>query len=426
WVFNILQYFLDRCCPEACVTVWLESMLTKAMCGGQWREYMDILKSWVEAFTSASIRLVFFFDGVVEKQKRQEWVKRRCHMNEEVSKVFHHVKAYGEQPGRDHFCLPSALATFTWFALRSLGQEVFCSLQEADYEIASYARQKCCMAIGLAVNQLPLLACLLGNDVVSEEHMQHIRNSAMATYRCVIEQNSYLVYKQTSLICCFPRKTILHHTLSLKLSGPHRELLKKGICSYLLPGKEAFQQGDISGIPSACREKHVAAEGFMMYNVDEKDAELLPQALVYKPCRQNTYGLLPEDLPVIREWFVYPGNPLKEPELVYPFPLSLPNDHPSLEWLWFGNGPEVSVLRLTSFLSVIDCQEFSELYGTIEDFFLATLCLVTYIVLQTLSLEDVDAYLSQAVCLRLKPPHELQQIKVVISKHTQIHILYIM
>ena len=30
---------------------------------------------------------------------------------------------------------------------RSLGQEVYCSVQEADYEIASYARQHGCMGI---------------------------------------------------------------------------------------------------------------------------------------------------------------------------------------------------------------------------------------------------------------------------------------
>lgn len=47
------------------------------VCGGQWREYMDVLKNWVEAFTSAGIRLVFFFDGVVEEQKRQEWVRKQ-------------------------------------------------------------------------------------------------------------------------------------------------------------------------------------------------------------------------------------------------------------------------------------------------------------------------------------------------------------
>lgn len=48
-----------------------------------------------------------------------------------------------------------------------------------------YDRQRLCRTIGLAVTQLPLLACLLGNDVVAEERMQHIRNEAMAAYRCL-------------------------------------------------------------------------------------------------------------------------------------------------------------------------------------------------------------------------------------------------
>lgn len=39
---------------------------------------MDVLKSWVETFTTAGIRLVFFFDGVVKEQKRPEWVRRTC------------------------------------------------------------------------------------------------------------------------------------------------------------------------------------------------------------------------------------------------------------------------------------------------------------------------------------------------------------
>lgn len=57
-------------------------------------------------------------------------------------------------------------------------------------------------------------------------------------------------------------------------------------------------------------------------------------------------------------------------------------DQPSLDLLWFGTGPEVSALRLRSFLSIFDCQEFSELYGDIEDSLLAALCLITYIILQ--------------------------------------------
>ncbi|XP_026234848.1 constitutive coactivator of peroxisome proliferator-activated receptor gamma [Anabas testudineus] len=544
-----LQHFLDSCCPEACVTVNLRDLARQHaaksqqgctatanttnptlvvdgmaclchwysckdwVCGGQWKEYMDVLKNWVEAFTSAGIRLVFFFDGVVEEQKRPEWVKRRRRVNREVSKLFRHIKLHGEQPGRELFCLPSGLATFTHFALSSLGQEVFCSLREADYEIASYARQhssmgilgqdtdfviydsapylsvaklrinsmttvlydrqRLCQTIGLSVNQLPLLACLLGNDVVSEEKMQHIRNNAMATYRknsppshsgapqgqkvLAVAQLVSSLWGKEDLETGYPPQ-------SLNLSDPQRELVKKGICSYLLPGQYTLHQSDIPALPSSsafekyvssqtvkvCIEKHVAAEGFMVYGVvckgliecsntleDEEDAELLPQALVYKPCRQRIYGLLlllehdgsVEDLPPIREWFVYPGNPLKEPDMVHPVPVSLPCDRPSLDLLWFGTGPEVSTLRLTSFLSVFDCQELSELYGAVDDSLLAALCLVTYLVLQvqTLSQEDVDAYLSQAVCLRLKSTQELQQIKLpfLSSRAVQLGSLYV-
>ncbi|XP_027871311.1 constitutive coactivator of peroxisome proliferator-activated receptor gamma isoform X1 [Xiphophorus couchianus] len=540
-----LQSFVERCCPEACVTVNLRDMarqhVTKNqqrcssnitsptlvvdgmsclchwyscmnwVCGGQWTEYMEVLKKWVEAFTSAGIKLVFFFDGVVEEQKRPEWVKRRLRVNKDILKIFNHIKQHGEQPGQQFSCLPSALATFTPFALRSLGQDVFCSVREADYEIASYAcchgsmgilgqdtdfiiydsapylsvaklringlttvmydRQRLCRNIGLSVTQLPLLACLLGNDVVSEELMQHIRSSAVAAYRRTNpapysgppQGEVVLAVAQfvSSLSASAEEKTgLIPH--SLNVASSQRELLKKGICSYLLPGHKDYELVGISVPPSAfekyvspeilkaCREKHVAAEGFMVYSVvcagvtecsnsleDEEDEELLPQALVFKPCRQRIYGLLlllgkdgsSVDAPAIREWFVFPGNPLKEADTVHPVPINIPCGQPSLDLLWFSSGPEVSALRLAAFLTVFDCLHYSDLHGEIGDSLLAALCLVTYIVLQveTLSEEDVDAYLSQAVCLRLKSPLELWQIElpVLSSRAVQLGSLYV-
>lgn len=56
----------------ACLRHWYRCK--NWVCGGQWKEYVDILRNWVEAFKSAGIRLVFIFDGVVEEKKRQEWV----------------------------------------------------------------------------------------------------------------------------------------------------------------------------------------------------------------------------------------------------------------------------------------------------------------------------------------------------------------
>ncbi|KAM6943610.1 constitutive coactivator of peroxisome proliferator-activated receptor gamma [Xenentodon cancila] len=542
-----LQSFMDRCCPEACVTVNLREMTRRHaaetqrggasaangtsptlvvdgmaclrhwysckdwVCGGQWKEYIDNLKSWVEAFTSAGIKLVFFFDGVVEEKKRQEWVKRRLRVNKDVSKVFSHIKEYGEQPGKQLFCLPSGLATFTPFALKSLGQQVFCSVREADYEISSYAcqhgsmgilgqdsdfliydsvpyfsvaklrinslttvmydRQRLCTTIGLSVSQLPLLACLLGNDVVAEEQMQLIRDNAMVTYR----KNNPAPYSGTPqgqvvlAVAQFVRSLYSRDKgeselvpQSLNVSAADRQLLKNGICSYLLPGNKGFEP--VPFLPStsdfkkhvhpeilkACREKHVAAEGFMVYSVvcagvtecsnsleDEEDTELLPQAIVYKMCRQRVYGLLlllgqddrSEDFPAVKEWFVFPGNPLKEPDMVHPVPVIFPCEQPSLDLLWFHSGPEVSDFRLTAFLSIFDCLDYSEVYGAIDDSLLAALCLVTYIVLQvqTLSQEDIDAYLSQAVCLRLNSSLELQQFELPLlsSRAVQLGSLYV-
>lgn len=418
-------------------------------------------------------------------------------MNGDVSKIFSHIKARGDQPGRELFGFPPGLASFTSFALKSLGQEVFLSVMEADYEISRYAREHCsmgilgqdtdfiiydsapylsvsklrmeslttvlydrqafCQVIGLAIYQLPLLACFLGNDVVPEQRMQHMRNTAIKTYRQSIPTPDSSVRQGQMLLAVSQFVSSLWSRedesslipLSLNLSPSDRELIERGVYSYLLPEQQPHQRLDITSPPSdavfekyvspevlkACREKHVAAEGFMVYCVvsegvvdcsnsleDAEDTELLPQALVYKRCRQHIYGLLllhgsdgsTVDPPVVKEWFVYPGNPLNEPDLVHPIPLSLQCDHLSVDLLWFGSGPEVFSLRLASFLSIFDCQDFSELHGVVEEHLLAALCLITYIVLQvqTLSREDVDAYLSQAICVTLKSPQELQQIKV--------------
>lgn len=53
--------------------------------------------------------------------------------------------------------------------------------------------------------------------------------------------------------------------------------------------------------------------------------------------------------------------------------------------MWFGTGPEVAALRLTTFLSIFDCFDYFELYGKVEDSLLVAVCLLTYIVLQVIS-----------------------------------------
>lgn len=303
-----LNSFMENCCPEICVKVDLKKMAVDHInahpgstptlvvdgmacvrqwysCqawvhGGQWKEYMHILNEFVSAFSAAGIKLVFYFDGVVEERKRAEWVRRRLRSNKDIAKIFHFIKNHGQQPGKDLFSLPSGLATFSRFALKSLGQETKCSTREGDYEIASYAnshncmgilgqdsdfviydtvpylsasklclqrmttvlfsREKLCHALGLEKAELPLIACLLGNDVVPDTCMRHVRERALNEYsrKYGRHQGEKVLAVADFIRNCHPfvgERSEGFASLSLSVKDEH--LLENGLHSYILPGQ---------------------------------------------------------------------------------------------------------------------------------------------------------------------------------------------
>ncbi|XP_042796277.1 constitutive coactivator of peroxisome proliferator-activated receptor gamma isoform X6 [Panthera leo] len=253
------------------------------ICGGQWREYFSALRDFVKSFTAVGIRLIFFFDGMVEQDKRDEWVKRRLKNNREISRIFHYIKSHKEQPGRNMFFIPSGLAVFTRFALKSLGQETLCSLQEADYEVASYGlqnnclgilgedtdyliydtcpyfsiselcldsldtvmlcREKLCESLDISLADLPLLACLLGNDIIPEGMFESFRYKCLSSYTSVKENFD----KKGNIILAVAdhiSKVLRLHQGEKKLEemlplGPNKALFYKGVASYLLPGQKS-------------------------------------------------------------------------------------------------------------------------------------------------------------------------------------------
>uniref|UniRef100_A0A8D0N2G4 Constitutive coactivator of peroxisome proliferator-activated receptor gamma n=1 Tax=Sus scrofa TaxID=9823 RepID=A0A8D0N2G4_PIG len=253
------------------------------ICGGQWREYFSALREFVKTFTAVGIKLIFFFDGMVEQNKRDEWVKRRLKNNREIARIFHYIKSNKEQPGRNMFFIPSGLAVFTRFALKTLGQETRCSLQEADYEVASYGlqndclgilgedtdyliydtcpyfsiselcldsldtvmlcREKLCQSLGLGLSDLPLLACLLGNDVIPEGMFESFRYKCLSSYTSVRENFD----KKGNIILAVAdhiAKVRRLHQGEKKLEeilplGTNKALFYKGVASYLLPGQRS-------------------------------------------------------------------------------------------------------------------------------------------------------------------------------------------
>ncbi|KAI8508729.1 hypothetical protein Bbelb_138280 [Branchiostoma belcheri] len=156
-----LQTYLERHCPEACVKVNLSELARQYhrqhgtrpvmvvdglgclrklynrdlpwVYGGQWREYYEELRRFLQSFRTAGIDLVFIFDGVVEKSKRAEWVKRRQQSARDVVTVFSHIKKHGTQPSDDLFQMP----------------------------------------IGL--EDLPLFSCLMGNDIIKSTELESFK-----------------------------------------------------------------------------------------------------------------------------------------------------------------------------------------------------------------------------------------------------------
>ncbi|XP_062043035.1 constitutive coactivator of peroxisome proliferator-activated receptor gamma isoform X1 [Lepus europaeus] len=674
-----LQGFVGSTCPHICTVVNLKELaeqhrtrhpgctptiVVDAMCclrywytpeswicGGQWREYFSALQDFVKTFTAVGIKLVFFFDGMVEQGKRDEWVRRRLRNSKEIARIFHYLKAHREQPGRNMFFIPSGLAIFTRFALKTLGQETLCSLQEADYEVASYGlrhnclgilgedtdyliydtcpylsiselcleslstvqlcREKLCESLGLHVTDLPLLACLLGNDVVPEGMFESFRYRCLSSYTSVKENfnkkaNMILAVSDhiAKVLHMHQGEKALEEMLPL---GPNKALFYKGVASYLLPGQQSpwfFQKPkgemtlnkqimSVSSDPeskpevpmctdpeskpevpmctdpeskpevpmctdpeskpevpmctdpeskpevpmctdpesklqvsicadfeskqevpmcidsepkqevSICthpeskpelpmytyseikqklplgtdpefkleasmstnleirqedpipmgpeikqpvtmisdpeilkiaRTHHVQAESYLVYNIvssgeiecsntleDELDQALPSQAFIYRPVRQRVYSLLlggsEDDTsagPTVKEWFVYPGNPLKHPDLVRPLPMTVPGGTPSLKILWLNQEPEAQARRLDTLLACFNLSSSKEELQAVESPFKALCCLLIYLFVQvdTLCLEDLQAFIAQALCLQGKSTAQLVNLQL--------------
>ncbi|KAJ7342218.1 hypothetical protein JRQ81_009680 [Phrynocephalus forsythii] len=471
------------------------------VCGGQWREYLSSLDSFINTFTTAGIKLVFYFDGLVEQKKRDEWVKRRLKNNKEIARIFQFLKTNKQQPGKNMFFIPSGLATFTRFALKSLGQVTVQSLQEADYEVASYGlhnncmgilgedtdylifdtcpyfsinhlclakletimfcRQNLCSRLGLHLTDLPLFACLLGTDTVPERAMERFRNQCLASYcskRQVSDKRVNVILAVANYISGLPRSydSVLALAEMLPL-GLDKSILLRGIRSYLLPGQqspwlppdpsphsEAALREDMplcldQEIFQIAKEQHVRGESHMVYNVlrtgevdcsntleDEHDREIPGQALIYYPARQHIYSILLESAkdtnPAVKEWFVYPGNSLQQPELVQPKQLS--GGTTSLRSLWFGGGPEIEQRRHGTFLACLNLEEMAEEFQGLEAPVRALCSLLIYLALQveSLSLEDLNAFIAQALCLEGKSAAQLAGLQLAQIDPRAVHL----
>ncbi|KFW80713.1 Constitutive coactivator of peroxisome proliferator-activated receptor gamma, partial [Manacus vitellinus] len=190
------------------------------------------------------------------------------------------------------------------------------------------------------------------------------------------------------------------------------------------------------------KEQHIQSENYSVFNIlsngviecsnsleDDCDTEIPGQSLIYRPARQHIYSVLLESgkggaYPLVKEWFVYCGNPLKQPELIQPVQPSVPGGTPNLKTLWLAKGPDVEKQRYSTFLACFHLQDEMEEFQALEAPVAGFCCLLTYLMMQvsSLSLEDLNAFVALILCLKGKSATQLAGLQLAEVDSRAVHL----
>lgn len=250
--------------------------------GGQWLQFQMILEDFIAKFKRIGVKLVFFFDGTIGADKRQEWIRRRISKYDVVDQIFTNIESGNFNP-RGKFQLPTSMGTLARFALKLLKAEVYQTALEADSVIAEYAKEnkevfailsqdsdfiifntkmylsldkldlnnletfhfdRECFAkyyLNLPVSQLPLFACLNGNDLVSMEKLEDF-HCRMSTHK-----KTFLAAMAKNMVKLIHRKRWTgdvnnkreHKQISWELfrNGNEASLVRDVLKSYMMDGR---------------------------------------------------------------------------------------------------------------------------------------------------------------------------------------------
>ncbi|XP_069190183.1 constitutive coactivator of peroxisome proliferator-activated receptor gamma-like [Procambarus clarkii] len=334
------------------------------VCGGQWKGYIDHIKDFYKSLTAHNITLVVFFDGNTPERKRETWTHRRLENLKDVITYFSIVKSNKELEHGKHFFIPTGLAAFTPLIFKDLlGCKVYTCLDECDKAVAEYAKKYGAMGIlgqdsdyiiyhtahyyfsinhlnletldtimydrnalarilHITVDQLPLLSCLIGNDVIRQEDLLlfHQQSLKMASHHHHRHHNrpppEILIPKVAAFINTQPPMDVLQQQLPLLARVVFRDegrahLLAEGIKMYQLdidgPDEFTERSEDTSGldIMERVRLRHIDSElGRHLYTIlrgeayessttlEDYSSNLPSGAIAFQPLRAKIYRIL--------------------------------------------------------------------------------------------------------------------------------------
>lgn len=248
--------------------------------GGQWLQFFNELENFISRFKSIGVKLIFFFDGTVSASKRDEWVRRRLSKAETVASIFSQLQKFKCEPDKKLFQLPTSMGLLARFAVKELGADVYQTDREADDVIAEYALKhtevfailsqdsdfiiyntktylslmhldlntlytihydRNCFAeryLNLFVRQLPLFACLVGNDFVPSEKLRNFHHRICSTKRIHISTIAQNLSKVIQMECWTGdvNNRLEMDRISLIVFGRYTDsrIIYEGLKSYML------------------------------------------------------------------------------------------------------------------------------------------------------------------------------------------------
>ncbi|KFM63826.1 Constitutive coactivator of peroxisome proliferator-activated receptor gamma, partial [Stegodyphus mimosarum] len=470
--------------------------------GGQWVQFVRKLENFMKRFSEIGVKLVFFFDGTVCSRKRKEWVKRRISKYKQISSIFNGIKANHSQPDKKLFQLPSSMGTLTRFALKELGAEVYQTDTEADDVIAEYAAtnnaafailsqdsdfiiyntkpylslshldlntlqtlyyDRNCLAfryLNLHVSQLPLFACLIGNDIIPAEELrffhQRLCQRNGRTSITEIASNLVSVINMERWIGDFNNMKELN-SISRKVFGntSWSRLICDGLKSYAIGCRMPSPRLSIALHPDVERmvyERHFQCLNppvifNILCNKEYESSEVLedalwpPTALIYRKIRQRCYGVLfscflqidhsyqsvdnNRRIVRIKEWCAYNGNNMENPESIEALPVKFQDYQSqcsSIEQLWFTFTEEE---KLKLFCSIFQAPLDFQLLHILPKHHIVLCCILNYLIGESethgiLHPWEVAVFMAQA--LWEKDVEVLEKLQVPWVDSTAVHL----
>lgn len=183
------------------------------VCGGQWNQMLRNVEHFVRSFRQLGIEPVVFFDGEVNSMKLHQWIKVEESNRRQAYQTLAHVMRNASYPSKKMFFSPPVLDSCLRLAFRSCGVSVCVSLEDVHKEALTFCRKQSLLGIvgnhadyillnapryfsaeklklekrsittlsfdiekmfnelQIQQNQVGLFASLLGNPLISEEHL---------------------------------------------------------------------------------------------------------------------------------------------------------------------------------------------------------------------------------------------------------------